>query len=106
MKRVAAIFGTRPEAIARLEEAVERLQRQVDVYAQLAVDHAATREVERVRAERLRELETELQRLRGLDLAAEVERLRAELELIQATRLWRLGARWWRLKARSRRRTG
>ena len=73
---------------------------------QLAVDHAATREVERVRAERLRELETQLQRLRGLDLAAEVERLRAELELIQATRLWRLGSRWWRLKARFQRGAG
>ncbi len=95
-----------PEAVARLEEAVERLQRQLDVYAQLAVDHAATREVERVRAERLRELETQLQRLRGLDLAAEVERLRAELELIQATRLWRLGSRWWRLKARFQRGAG
>ena len=89
-----------------LEEQVLRLQHQLDVYAQLAVDHAATREVERVRGERLRELETELQRLRGLDLAAEVERLRAELELIQATRLWRLGSRWWRLKARFQRGAG
>lgn len=95
-----------PRAVELLEEAILELQRQLDVYAQLAVDHAATREVERVRTERLRELETELQQLRGLDLAAEVERLRAELELIQATRLWRLGARWWRLKARFRRRTG
>jgi hypothetical protein len=93
-------------ALGELETAAESLQRQLDVLAQVEVDHARTREVERERAERLEELEELVDRLGGQSLLDEVERLRAEIESMRATRVWRTGARWWALRDRVRGRPG
>jgi hypothetical protein len=99
------VLADDPGAVAELEEAVASLQRRVDVLAQLAVEHARTREAERERAERLAELERMFE-AEALPVAEELERLRSEVEGIQSTRLWRVGQRWWRLRARARRALG
>jgi hypothetical protein len=93
-----------PASVARLEEEVARLRAELEVRAQLEVDHAATREAERARAARLLELEETLARVPNIDLFPEVERLRAEIAEMRATRVWRLGSAWWRLRDRILRR--
>ena len=84
------VLADDPRSVGELEQAVLRLQREVDSLSQLAVDHAATRETERIRGERLEKLE----RLAGKDAAElgdEVKRLQGELDRLQATRIWRMG---------------
>jgi hypothetical protein len=90
-------------ALDELEQAVADLQQRLDLAAQIEVDHARTREAERARAQRLQELEEAALRIGTADLLGEVERLRAEIESMRATRVWRLGARWWRFRDRLRR---
>jgi hypothetical protein len=94
------VLADDPAAVAALENEVLRLRGELEVRAQLEVDHAATREAERARADRLRDLEEAFERLGGVALVPEVERLHAELEAMRATRIWRLGVRWWRLRDR------
>jgi hypothetical protein len=89
-------------AVGELEAAVQSLQRQLDLLAQVEVDHARTREAERARAERLDELEELIDHLGGQSLLDEVERLRAEIKAMRATRVWRMGTRWWALRDRVR----
>jgi hypothetical protein len=91
-------------AVEELEAEVARLRAELLVRQQLEVEHAATREAERARAERLRELEEAFERLGGLELAAEATRLQAELDAVRATRVWRFGTAWWRLRDRILRR--
>lgn len=98
------VLADDPDAVAQLGDVIARLREELAVRAQLEVDHAATREAERARADRLRDLEESFERLGGIALLPEVERLRAEIEAMRATRIWRLGAAWWRLRDRILRR--
>jgi hypothetical protein len=82
-----------------LEGALLDARRQLDVYAEIAVEHSATREVERLRAERLEKLEG-LVGTNAYELSAEVQRLQAELGALQSTRVWRTGQAWWRFRDR------
>jgi hypothetical protein len=97
------VLADDPRALDELEQAVADLQRRLDLAAQVEVDHARTREAERARAQRLQELEEAALRIGSADLLGEVERLRAEIQSMRATRVWRLGARWWRFRDRLRR---
>ena len=89
-----------PTAVSQLSAEIARLRAELEVRAQLELDHAATREAERARSERLSEVEESLERVAGIELLPEVERLRAEIEAMRATRIWRLGSAWWRLRDR------
>lgn len=91
-----------PDADLRLEEELVRLAREIELLAQLQVDHARTRDVERERSDRLARLERLVDDEAAERLAVEVERLNGELDAIQATRIWRLGQGYWRLRARVR----
>lgn len=96
------VLADDPRAISELEAALSDLQRELDLQRQLQVEHAASREAERVREERLRELEARFDDYGGRGQGAEVERLRAEIAAMKATRAWRLGSRWWDIKKRLR----
>jgi hypothetical protein len=85
-----------PRSVAALEEAVLELCRRLDVAAQLQLEHARTRDVERERALRLERLE----KLVDTNWVEEAERLRSELDALTSTRLVRLGERYWRLRDR------
>lgn len=91
-----------PDVDVRLEEELVRLVRQLELLAQLQVDHARTRDVERERSERLARLERLVDDEEAERLAVEVERLSGELDAIQATRIWRLGQGYWRFRDRVR----
>jgi hypothetical protein len=91
-----------PDAVLRLEEELVRLVRQIELLAQLQVDHARTRDVERERSERLARLERLVDDEEAERLAVEVERLSGELDAIQATRIWRVGQGYWRFRDRVR----
>lgn len=91
-----------PDTVLRLEEEVVRLVRQGELLAQLQGDHARTRDVERERSERLARLERLVDDEQAERLAEEVERLNGELDAIQATRIWRVGQRYWRLRGKVR----
>jgi hypothetical protein len=99
---VRGVLTDHPGAVTELEEAIARLQAELDVRAQLEVDHARTREAERHRAERLQQLERVAAVTTAAELESEVVRLRGELEQLQATRIWRVGQRYWRLRDRVR----
>lgn len=85
-----------PAAIGRLEAAVLDLQRRMDVLAQLQLEHARTRDVERERLLRLEQLE----RLVDTSWVEEAERLRRELDELTSTRLVKLGERYWSVRDR------
>jgi hypothetical protein len=85
----------------RLEEEIVRLSRQTELLAQLDVDHARTRDVERERSERLARLQKLVDEKEVERLVAEVERLNGELEALQSTRIWRLGQAYWRFRGRT-----
>lgn len=91
-----------PDAALRLEEEVVRLARERELLAQLQLDHARTRDVERERSERLARLQQLVDDEEVGRLVAEVERLNGELDAIQATRIWRVGQNYWRLRGRVR----
>jgi hypothetical protein len=91
-----------PRSLSELERVISDLQCELDLQRQLQVEHAATREAERVREGRLQELEARLDHYGDRSLAPEVERLQAEIAAMHATRVWRLGNRWWELKRRLR----
>ena len=97
------VLADDPRALGELEAALEQSQRELDLYRQLEVDHARTREAEREREARLQELETRMQLVGDVGLGSEVERLTKEIETMRATRVWRLGERWWSAKERLRR---
>jgi hypothetical protein len=96
------VLADDPRAVGELADAIASLQRELDLQRQLELDHARTREMERVRAERLRGLEARLDDYGDRGLGAEIERLRAEIEAMRQTRVWRLGNRWWSFKSRFR----
>ena len=95
-----------PDAPIRLEEELVLLARQGELLAQLQVDHARTRDVERERSERLARLERMVDEEEAERLAGEVERLSGELDAIQATRIWRMGQCYWRVRGKVRGGTG
>jgi hypothetical protein len=92
-----------PDAVVKLEEEVVRLVRERELLAQLQLDHARTRDVERERSERMARLERLVDDQEVERLVAEVERLNGQLDAIQATRIWRMGQSYWRLRDRVRR---
>ncbi len=96
------VLADDPRGLPELESVIANLQQELDLQRQLQVEHAATREAERFRQERLRELEARLDDYGDRGQGAEVERLRAEIEAMKATRVWRLGNHWWGLKRRLR----
>jgi hypothetical protein len=85
-----------PASIAALEAAVLDLGRRMDVVAQLQLEHARTRDVERERLLRLERLE----KLVDTSWVEEAERLRSELDSLTSTKLVKLGERYWRLRDR------
>jgi hypothetical protein len=99
---IRCVLRDHPEALERLEEAIVALRRDVDVLGQVAVDHARTRDVERERAERLARLERLVDDETRERLSEENALFRSQLEEIQATRVWRMGQRWWGFRDRIR----
>jgi hypothetical protein len=85
----------------RLEAEIVQLTREKELLAQLDVDHARTRDVERERSEQLTRLQTLVDEKEVDRLTSEVERLNGELDALQATRIWRLGQFYWRLRRRA-----
>lgn len=91
-----------PDVALRLEEEIVRLVRERELLAQLQLDHARTRDVERERSERMTRLQQLVDDEEVGRLVAEVERLNGQLDEIQATRIWRAGQSWWRFRDRLR----
>lgn len=91
-----------PDVARLLEDEVVRLVRERELLAQLQLDHARTRDVERERSERMARLEQLVDDDEVARLVAEVERLNGQLDAIQATRIWRMGQGYWRLRDRVR----
>jgi hypothetical protein len=91
-----------PEVARKLEDEVVRLVRERELLAQLQLDHARTRDVERERSEQLARLRRLVDDEEVERLAAEVERLNGQLDEIQATRIWRMGQGYWRFRDRVR----
>jgi hypothetical protein len=91
-----------PDVARKLEDEVVRLVRERELLAQLQLDHARTRDVERERSEQLARLRRLVDDEEVERLAAEVERLNGQLDEIQATRIWRMGQGYWRFRDRVR----
>jgi hypothetical protein len=91
-----------PDVARKLEEEVVRLVRERELLAQLQLDHARTRDVERERSERMDRLQRLVDDEEVGRLVAEVERLNGQLDEIQATRIWRMGQGYWRFRERVR----